>query len=79
MPNVTAKVFMKHVVKYWGLPTSIISERDSRFTRRFWQELLHLMETKLKTSTIMHPQIDGQTEHIKNILKIYACHYMAAN
>ncbi|CAO2840812.1 unnamed protein product [Amaranthus hypochondriacus] len=70
---------MKHVVKYWGLPISIISDRDSRFIGRFWQELFRLMGTELKMSTTMHPQTDGQTERVNNILEVYLRHYVAAN
>ena len=51
----TAKLFFKHVVKYWGLPKSIISDRDSRFTGRFWTELFKLMGTALHFSMSFHP------------------------
>ena len=34
----TTRLFLKHVVKYWGLPKYIISDRDPRFTRKFWTE-----------------------------------------
>ena len=39
----TTKLFFKHVVKYWGLLKSIISDCDKRFTGRLWTELLKLM------------------------------------
>ena len=35
----TTTLFLKHVVKYWGLPKYIISDRDPRFTGKFWTEL----------------------------------------
>ncbi|RVW39345.1 Transposon Tf2-8 polyprotein [Vitis vinifera] len=58
----TARLFLKHVVKYWGLPKFIISDRDPRFTGKFWTELFKLMGSELHFSTSFHPQTDGQTE-----------------
>ncbi|KAE8715253.1 Detected protein of unknown function [Hibiscus syriacus] len=57
-----ARLFLKHVVKYWGMPKTIISDRDTRFTGRFWTELFKLMGSSLNFSTAVHPQTDGQTE-----------------
>ena len=53
------RLFLKNVVKYWGLPKFIINDHDSRFTRKFWTELFKLMGTKLHFSTSFHPQTDG--------------------
>ena len=57
-----AKLFFKNVVKYWGLPRTIISDRDPRFTGRFWTELFKLMGSSLHFSSSFHPQTDGQTK-----------------
>ena len=51
----TAKVFFKHVVKYWGIPKSIVSDRDARFTGSFWSELFKLLGTNLAMSSSYHP------------------------
>ena len=50
-----AYLFLKHVVKYWGVPQHIISDRDSRFTGRFWTELFRLLGSHLNFSTSCHP------------------------
>ena len=39
MAPVIAQIFFEHVVRYHGIPQSIVSDRDPRFTARFWQEL----------------------------------------
>jgi len=44
----TARLFFQHVWVHFGLPTSIVSNRDSRFFGKFWSSLWELMDTKLK-------------------------------
>ena len=50
----TIRLFLKHVVKYWGLPKHIISDRDLCFTRKFWIELFKLMRLKFHFSISFH-------------------------
>ncbi|GJJ72451.1 hypothetical protein EMPS_04808 [Entomortierella parvispora] len=64
-----AHQFFDNIFKLHGTPTSIISDRDTRFTSRFWQELHRLMDVKLALSTAYHPQTDGQTEVMNKTLK----------
>jgi hypothetical protein len=52
-------LFYKHVVKYFGVPSDVISDRNVRFTGRFWTVLFGLMGIRLKFSTANHPQTDG--------------------
>ncbi|KAG8475376.1 hypothetical protein CXB51_031882 [Gossypium anomalum] len=52
-----------------GIPLSIISDRDPRFTSRFWQKLQDALGTKLNFSTAFHPQTDGQSERVIQILE----------
>ena len=77
--DAAANLLFKHVVRYFGLPEDIISDRDSRFTGRFWTALFNLMGTKLKFSTANHPQTDGQTEHVNSLLEEYLRHYVTAS
>lgn len=74
-----ARLFLQHVVKYWGLPRSIVSDRDSRFTGRFWTELFKLLGSDLKFSTSVHPQTDGQTERVNALLELYLRHFVNAS
>ena len=64
----TAELFFHHVWIHFGLPTSIISDRDSRFVGNFWSNLWEMMDTKLKKSTAFHPQTDGQTEVVNKTI-----------
>ena len=56
------QMFFQNVWVHFGLPKSIISDRDSRFVESFCSSLWALMDTKLKKSTYFHLQIDGQIE-----------------
>ncbi|KAJ9547942.1 hypothetical protein OSB04_020485 [Centaurea solstitialis] len=56
------QLYVNEIVMRHGVPISIISDRDSRFTSRFWQSLQEALGTSVDLSTTYHPQTDGQTE-----------------
>ena len=66
--KVTAKqvavLYLHEVVRLHGVPASIVSDRDSKFTSAYWRELQRLLGTKLLMSTAFHPQTDGATERV---------------
>jgi hypothetical protein len=62
--DMCAKLFMDNVFRLHGLPESIISDRDPRFTAAFWSTLFRLLGTQLDMATKDHPETDGQTERI---------------
>ena len=57
-----AELYVKEIVRLHGTPVSIVSDRDPRFTSRFWPSLLRALGTRLHFSTAFHPQTDGQSE-----------------
>ncbi|GJS17710.1 putative reverse transcriptase domain-containing protein [Tanacetum coccineum] len=61
MENLTRQ-YLKEVVSRHGMPVSIISNRDSKFTSHFFQSLNKALGTQLDMSTAYHPQMDGQSE-----------------
>ncbi|GJW79055.1 putative reverse transcriptase domain-containing protein [Tanacetum coccineum] len=56
------KLYIKEVVTRHGVPVSIISDRDGRFTTLFWTALHKALGTRLDMSTAYHPEIDSQSE-----------------
>ncbi|KAK8936663.1 hypothetical protein KSP39_PZI012026 [Platanthera zijinensis] len=63
-----AKLYFKEVVSHRGVPKTIVSDRDVKFTSYFWKTLWMLMGTKLLFSSAYHPQTDGQTEVVNRSL-----------
>ena len=71
-----AKLNVNEVISRHGVPLSIVSDRDSRFTFNFWNGLQKELGTRLNLSTAYHPQTDGQSERAIQTLKdiiFYAC------
>nr|GEW23419.1 putative reverse transcriptase domain-containing protein [Tanacetum cinerariifolium] len=69
------KLYMKEVVTRHGVPVSIISDRDGRFTSLFWQALHKALGTQLDISTAYHPETNGQSKRtIQNLEDLlHAC------
>jgi Integrase zinc binding domain/Chromo (CHRromatin Organisation MOdifier) domain len=65
----SARLFVDHVFRHHGLPETLISDRDPRFTSRFWQELFSMLGTRLTMSTARHPETDGQTERVNRVVE----------
>ena len=57
-----AQLYVDEIVRLHGVPTSIVSNRYSRFTSHFWGGVQKALGTRLDFSTVFHPQIDGQSE-----------------
>src|SRR4051794_30473649 len=64
-----ADLFFHNIFRHFGLPSTIISDRDARFTGKFWQTLCTKLGTKLAMSTAFHPQTNGQTERANQVLE----------
>jgi hypothetical protein len=66
---------MSHIVRYHGIQKTIISDRGSIFVAHFWEQLHECLGTHLIRSSAYHPQTDGQTEQVNQIIKdmLHAC------
>jgi hypothetical protein len=67
----TALLFLKEVWKHHGTPQVVVSDRGPQFIATFTRELYKLLGIKLAMLTSYHPQTDGQTEHVNQVLEGY--------
>jgi hypothetical protein len=77
-PQLT-KLYMSRIVCLHGVPKKIVSDRGTQFTSKFWERLHETLDTQLHFSSTCHPQTDGQTERVNQILedmlRAYALQY----
>ncbi|MCO5568874.1 hypothetical protein L7F22_022576 [Adiantum nelumboides] len=69
-------LFVQHIFRIHGLPRSIISDRDPKFTGHFWTSLFKSLGRNLLFSSAYHPQTDGQTERVNQTLEEMLRHYI---
>jgi len=66
-----ARIFACEIWRHHGLPSDIVSDRDSRFTSEVWKEFLRLSGIRTRMSTAFHPKTDGQTERLNQTIEAY--------
>lgn len=73
------KVYVDQVVRHHGVPSTIVSDRDSRFLSHFWEALQKAFGTDVLKSTAFHPATDGQSERtiqtLEDMLRACALDY----
>lgn len=74
-----AKVFVRDICRLHGILTSITSDRDPMFINNFEKEFFTLLGTTLSHNSAYHPQTDGQTEVMNQILEDYLRCYVSEN
>ena len=62
-------MYLQQIVRQHGVPVTIVSDRESRFTSEFWDSLQTALGTTLRVSSIFHPQDDGQIEQMNQVME----------
>jgi len=74
-----AKLYMNEVIRLHGVPISMVSNRDPRFTSRLWPCLQRALGTEVNLSKAFHPQTDGQSERtiqtLEDLLRSYVLEF----
>ena len=75
-----AHILLSTIIKLHGIPDTIVSDRGTQFTARFWQSWCVALGISSSLSTSFHPQTDGQTERLNQTLKQYLrCYALKAS
>lgn len=75
----TADTIMKEIVRYYGPPEEILSDRGPQFIARFWKSFWQLMGVTIRLTSGYHPQSNGQTERVNQELEKYLRCYCSTN
>jgi hypothetical protein len=67
-PNIV-EIFMKEIARLHGIPRTIVSNKDTKFTSNFWRGLFKEFSTNLNFSTTYHPDTDGKIERVNRIIE----------
>ena len=72
-----ADLYVQHVFRIQGVPSVLLSDRDSKFTSVFWERLFELLGTKLTYSASYHHESNGQVERLNQTLANFLRGYCA--
>ena len=72
-----ARLFVDNIFVLHGMPRSIVTDRDPKFTGKFWSSLCDIWKVKRRLSTAYHPQLDHQTERVNRVLEDMLRHWCA--
>jgi hypothetical protein len=61
-------LYIEHILRLHGVPRSMVSDRGSQFIAQYWRSLHGFLGTSLYYSYAFHPQTDGQTERVNQVL-----------
>src|SRR5262249_18330604 len=64
-----AEIFLRRIYARFGMPRKLITDRDPRFTSKFWEHLCKRIGIKRSLSSAYHPRTDGQTEQANKTVK----------
>jgi hypothetical protein len=70
-----ARAYLEIGWKYHGFPEDVVSDRDGSFTGQYFTDLYNYLGIKRSMSTAFHPETDGQTERINQVIEAYLRSY----
>ncbi|GBG81013.1 hypothetical protein CBR_g31569 [Chara braunii] len=73
------KLFMDNWVHDFGLPKTIVSDRDVRFTSEMWKQTAEQMGSQLQMTSGNHPEANGQAEQMNRVVQHLLRHYIKPN
>nr|GEZ53132.1 reverse transcriptase domain-containing protein [Tanacetum cinerariifolium] len=68
-----ARLYLNRIVARYGIPVSIVCDRDRRFTSKFWKSFQKALGTNICMSTAYHPETNGQSERTIQTLEDMLC------
>ncbi|MBW0567856.1 hypothetical protein O181_107571 [Austropuccinia psidii MF-1] len=74
-----AHLFFRNIFSKHGLPSNIFSDRGPSFVSSFWTNICQQLKISRDLSTAYHPETDGQTERVNQILEQYLWMYFSYN
>ena len=66
-----ARAFVREIWRLYGLPLGVVSDTDTVLTSKLWTQVMRLLDISQDVSTAYHPQTDGQTERVNQVLEQY--------
>jgi hypothetical protein len=66
-----ANLFFQYVLVHFGIPTSIVSDRDTQFLGDFWTRLWSMVDTELKRTIAFHPYTDREIEVVNRTMVLF--------
>lgn len=72
----TAEAFVNNLVRFAGLPDSLLSDQGRAFIDETWKKICSHLKITHKLSTSYHPETDGQTERLNKTLEVYLRHFV---
>jgi transposase InsO family protein len=64
-----AKLFLRHVFRFHGLPETIVFDQGPQFVSQYWKALCKTLRVRVALSTLYHSQTDGQTKRFNAVMK----------
>jgi hypothetical protein len=72
-------IYMRELAPFHGIPKTIVFDRDPKFTSNFWKGLFKGSITNLNLNTTYHPESDGKTERVNQVIEDMIRMYMMEN